>query len=61
MNHAHSLDSRMNIVEQNPAVVPIHMECALPLHRLGEARRQENVSRRNVARHLGFTVEDVRQ
>ena len=42
-------------------MVPIHLECALPLHRLGEARRQEDISRRNVARHLGITVEDVRR
>ena len=41
MNHAQTLDSRLNIEEQTPAVVPIHLECALPLHRLGEARRQE--------------------
>jgi transcriptional regulator with XRE-family HTH domain len=60
MNHAHTLDSRMDIAEQNPAMVPIHLDCALPLHRLSEARRQENISRRNVARHLGITMEDVR-
>ncbi len=61
MNHAQTLDSRMNIEEQNPAVVPIHLECAIPLHRLGEARRHENISRRNVARHLGITMEEARQ
>jgi transcriptional regulator with XRE-family HTH domain len=61
MNLAQTPDSPLNIKEQTPAVVPIHLECALPLHRLGEARRQEDVSRRNVARHLGITVEDVRQ
>jgi transcriptional regulator with XRE-family HTH domain len=61
MNLAQTLDSRLNIEGQTPAVVPIHLECALPLHRLGEARRQEDVSRRNVARHLGITVEDVRR
>jgi transcriptional regulator with XRE-family HTH domain len=61
MNLAQTLDSPPNIAEQTPAVVPIHVECALPLHRLGEARRQEDVSRRNVARHLGITIEDVRQ
>ena len=61
MNRAQTLDSRLNIEEQTPAVVPIHLECALPLHRLGEARRQEHISRRSVARHLGITVEDVRR
>ena len=40
-------------------VVPIHLESAPPLHRLGEARRQENISRSNVARHLGITAQDV--
>jgi transcriptional regulator with XRE-family HTH domain len=59
MNLAQTLDSPPNIAGQTPAVVPIHLECALPLHRLGEARRQEDVSRRNMARHLGITVEDV--
>ena len=49
MNLAQTMDSRLNIAEQTPALVPIHLERALPLHRLGEARRQENVSRRNVA------------
>ena len=61
INLAQTPDSPLNIEEQTSAVVPIHLERALPLHRLGEARRQENVSRRNVARHLGITVEDVRQ
>jgi transcriptional regulator with XRE-family HTH domain len=61
MNHAHSLDSRLNIDVQNPAVVPSHTECAHPLHRLGDARRQEDISRRIVARHLGITMEDVRR
>lgn len=61
MNRAQTLDSRLNIEEQTPAVVPIHLESALPLHRLGEARRQEDISRGNVVRHLGITVEDVRR
>ena len=61
MNRAQTLDSRPNIAEQDPAVVPIHLECALPLHRLGEARRLEHMSRASVARHLGITVEDVRR
>jgi transcriptional regulator with XRE-family HTH domain len=61
MHLAQTMDSRLNIAEQTPALVPIHLECALPLHRLGEARQQENVSCRNVACHLGITVEDVRQ
>jgi transcriptional regulator with XRE-family HTH domain len=61
MNHAQTLDSQLNLEEQNPAVVPIHVECALPLHRLGEARQQEHISRRTVARHLGITIEDVRR
>jgi len=57
MNHTQTLDSRPNIEEQIAAVVPI--DCAFPLHRLGEARQQENISRRHVARHLGITVQDV--
>jgi transcriptional regulator with XRE-family HTH domain len=66
---AQSLDSQLNIEEQmvavvenaTPAVVPVHGECALPLHRLGEARRQEDIPRRTLARHLGITVEEVRR
>jgi transcriptional regulator with XRE-family HTH domain len=61
MNLTQTLDPRPNIEEQNPAVVPIHLECAPPLHRLGEARRQERISCRNVARRLGLTVQDVRR
>ena len=61
MNRTQTLDSRLNIKEQTSAVVPIHLEGAAPLHRLGEARRQEQISRRNVADHLGLTVEDVRR
>jgi hypothetical protein len=61
MNRVPTLDSRMNIEEPNSAVVPNHLECTPPLHRLGEARRQEDMSRRNVARHLGITMDEVRQ
>ena len=61
MSHAQTLDSRLNIVEQTPAVVPIHLECARPLHRLGEARQQGHMSRSTLARHLGITVKDVRR
>ena len=61
MNHVQTPDSRPNIEEQTPTVVPIHLESAVPLHRLGEARRQEHVSRCNVARRLGITVGDVRR
>ena len=53
MNLGQTLDSPLNIEEQTPTVVPIHVERALPLHRLGEARRQEDVSRRNVSAPLG--------
>jgi transcriptional regulator with XRE-family HTH domain len=59
MNLAQTLDSQPNIEEQAPVVVPTHLEHVRPLHRLGEARRREDVSRRTVARHLGITVEDV--
>jgi transcriptional regulator with XRE-family HTH domain len=45
--------------ETSAVVVPIHLESTCPLHRLGEARRQEHISRSNVARHLGITVQDV--
>ena len=55
------VDQRLNIGESTPAVVPIHPERAVPLHRLGEARRQENLSHRTVARHLGITVEEVKR
>ena len=34
MDRDQTLDSRPNIAEQTPAVVPIHSERALPLHRL---------------------------
>jgi transcriptional regulator with XRE-family HTH domain len=61
MNCVQTLDSRLNIEEQTPAVVPIHLESARPLHRLGEARRQEDISCGKVARHLGITIEDVRR
>jgi transcriptional regulator with XRE-family HTH domain len=61
MNCSQTLEPWLNIEEQNSAVVPIHLECAPPLHRLGEARRQEDISRDNVARHLGITVQDVRR
>lgn len=69
MNHAQELDLQLNIEEQMVAVAenataaaaPVHVECALPLHRLGEARRQENISRGAAARRLGVTVEEVRR
>ena len=61
MDLAQTMDSRLNLSQQNPVVIPFHLECALPLHRLGEARRQENVSRRNVARQLGITMEEARR
>ena len=61
MDCSQTLASRLNIAEQTPAVVPIHLERALPLHRLSEARQKEHVSRISVARHLGITVQDVRQ
>ena len=59
MNCTQILNSSLSINQQTPVVVPIHLERALPLHRLGEARRQENISRANVARHLGITLQDV--
>jgi transcriptional regulator with XRE-family HTH domain len=61
MNCTQTTNSSLNIEEQSPVVVPIHLESALPLHRLGEARRQENVSLASVARHLGITIQDVRR
>ncbi len=61
MDRVQTPDSWMNIEKQTPAVAPIQLECALPLHRLSEARRQEHISRYNVARHLGITIEDVRR
>ena len=59
MNRFQTMDSLLNIEEQTPALVPIHLERAPPLHRLGEARRQEDLTRRTVARHLGITAEEV--
>ena len=61
MNLTQTLNSRLNIEEQIPTVVPIRLERALPLHRLGEVRRKEDISPRNVARQLAITVEDVRR
>jgi transcriptional regulator with XRE-family HTH domain len=61
MNRAQTLDSRPNTAKQTPAVALIHLECGLPLHRLDQVRRQEHVSRRTVARHLGITVPDVKR
>jgi transcriptional regulator with XRE-family HTH domain len=61
MKRVQTPDSRPNIEEQVPAVVPIHLESGVPLHRLGEARQQERISRCNVARRLGITVQDVRR
>lgn len=61
MNHVPTLDLRVSLEEHTPAVVPIHLERPRPLHRLGEARQQENLSRSNVARRLGITEEDVKE
>ena len=61
MNCTQTLDLPLNIAEQIPVVVPIPLESALPLNRLGEARRQENVSLGSVARHLGITIQDVQR
>ena len=47
--------------EQAPAAVPLHVPSTVPLHRLGEARQREQISRCNVARHLGIAVQDVRR
>jgi transcriptional regulator with XRE-family HTH domain len=52
-------DSRVNIAEQSPVVVPNHLKSAPALHRLGEARLQEDISRVSVARQLGITVQAV--
>ncbi len=61
MDRAQPPDSQPNIEEQTRIVIPIYLECAHPLHRLGEARQQEHISRSNVARHLGITVKEVRR
>ena len=61
MNCTQTLYSRPSIEEQSPVVVPIHLECAPPLHRLGEARLQEDISLDSVARQLGITVQDVKR
>jgi transcriptional regulator with XRE-family HTH domain len=69
MNQAQSLDSRLNIEGQmvavvedaTPAVVPVHLGRARPLHRLGEARQKEDFTRHTIARRLGITVEEVRR
>jgi transcriptional regulator with XRE-family HTH domain len=69
MNCAQSFDSRLNIEGQmaaivenaTPAVVPVHVERDRPLHRLREARRQEEVTCRTMARRLDITVEEVRR
>jgi len=61
VKHAQTQDSPLDAEGRAPARVPIRLESAPPLHRLGEARRQEHVSRHTVARHLGITVEEVRR
>jgi transcriptional regulator with XRE-family HTH domain len=61
MNLTQTPNSPLAIGAQTPAVVPIHLESAPVLHRLAEARRQEDISLGNVARHLGITVEEVRR
>ena len=61
MNRDQTPDSPLNVEEQAAAVVPIYLESAVPLHRLGEARQQEHISRCNVPRRLGITVQDVRR
>jgi transcriptional regulator with XRE-family HTH domain len=61
MDLARTLNSPLNIAEQTATVVPIRLERALPLHRLGEVRRQEELSLSNVARRLAITVEEARR
>jgi hypothetical protein len=69
MDCAQSLDSRLNIEGQmaavcenaTPAVVHVHAERALPLHRLGQARRHEEVTCRTMAHRLDITVEEVKR
>ena len=58
MNLPQMCESWLNS-EETAAVVPIHLESTPPLHRLGEARRQESISRSNVVRHFGITVREV--
>jgi transcriptional regulator with XRE-family HTH domain len=43
----------------DPIPPPIHVACPSLLHRLGEVRRQKNIARGAVARHLGVTVAQV--
>jgi len=48
-------------LSQNDLPVPTGVPTSsVPLHRLGEVRRQENVSRRTISRRLGITMADVR-
>jgi len=47
-------------VEKTPTGF-VHGESAVPLHRLGEVRRREGVSRRSVARRLDITEAEVRR
>jgi transcriptional regulator with XRE-family HTH domain len=61
MNLAQTPDAPLNIEKRTPAVVSVSLDRALPLHRLGEARRREDISPGNVARRLGVTVEDVKR
>jgi transcriptional regulator with XRE-family HTH domain len=60
MNIPQTADSWLDI-EETAVAVPSRLEFAVPLHRLGEARRQEGISRGNVARHLGIRVEEVKR
>jgi transcriptional regulator with XRE-family HTH domain len=53
-------DDRQEAVANGHSTRPARpVAAACLLHRLQAARRQEGFSRRNVARHLGITVQDV--
>jgi transcriptional regulator with XRE-family HTH domain len=45
----------------SPAAMVTPVPRASPLHRLGEVRRQENISRRTIARRLGISVAVARR
>ena len=61
MHLTQTMAPRLNIAEQTPAVVPIHLERAPPVASAGRSPATGEHFARNVRHQLGITVEDVRR